>query len=147
MADYNNYNLNQNQQNGYPAQGNGQQPYVDNNYGQQQYAGNNYGQQQYAGNNYGQQPYGYEAPMAVPEKKGMSIASMVLGFCSFIAWLIPLFGYPVTIVGIIMGAVGMKKGGKGMAITGIICCSIGLLLSLLNSIAGVALMMNAANYY
>ena len=137
MADYNNYDLNQNQQNGYPAQGNGQQPYVD----------NNYGQQQYAGNNYGQQPYGYGAPVPVQEKKGQSIASMVLGFCSFIAWLIPLFGYPVTIVGIIMGAVGMKKGGKGMAITGIICCSIGLLLSLLNSIAGVALMMNAANYY
>ena len=114
MADYNNFDANQNNQNGYQAQ---------------------------PTDNYGQQ-FGYGAPVAPQEKKGQSIASLVLGICSFIAWIIPLFGYPVTIVGIIMGAVGMKKGGKGMAIAGIICSSIGLVVSLINSIAGAMMMMS-----
>ena len=79
--------------------------------------------------------------VTVPEKKGQSIASLVLGICSFIAWIFPLFGYPVTIVGIVMGALGMKKGGKGMAIAGIVCSFIGFILTLLNSTAGVMLRM------
>ncbi|MCI7322160.1 MAG: DUF4190 domain-containing protein [Lachnospiraceae bacterium] len=87
----------------------------------------------------------YNSPMMQPEKKGQSIASLVLGICSFIAWLIPLFGYPVSIVGIVMGAMGMKKGGKKMAIAGIICSSIGLLITLINSIAGVIMMMGMMN--
>ncbi len=87
----------------------------------------------------------YDSPMMQPEKKGQSIASLVLGICSFIAWLIPLFGYPVSIVGIVMGAMGMKKGGKKMAIAGIICSSIGLLITLINSIAGVIMMMGMMN--
>ena len=88
----------------------------------------------------------YNSPMMQPEKKGQSIASLVLGICSFIAWLMPLFGYPVSIVGIVMGAMGMKKGGKKMAIAGIICSSIGLLITLINSIAGVIMMMGMMNY-
>ncbi len=88
----------------------------------------------------------YNSPMMQPEKKGQSIASLVLGICSFIAWLIPLFGYPVSIVGIVMGAMAMKKGGKKMAIAGIICSSIGLLITLINSIAGVIMMMGMMNY-
>lgn len=70
------------------------------------------------------------------EKKGMSIASLVLGCLGIVAWCLPLLGYPVTIVGLILGIVGMKKGGKGLAIAGIILCSIFLLATLINSIAG-----------
>ena len=87
----------------------------------------------------------YNGPVMPPEKKGMSIASLVLGIASFLAWIIPLFGYPVSIVGIVMGAIGMKKGGKGMAIAGIICSSIGLLITLINSAAGVMIMMRTMN--
>lgn len=74
-----------------------------------------------------------------PEKKGMSIASMVLGICGFVAWCLPLIGYPVTVVGLILGIVGMKKGGKGMAIAGIVMCSITLALTLCNSFLGAYL--------
>ena len=73
------------------------------------------------------------------EEKGMSIASMVLGIVGFIAWCLPIAGYPVTIIGIVLGVKGMKKGGKGMAIAGIIMCSITLVLTLINSILGAAL--------
>lgn len=86
--------------------------------------------------NGGQPEFGY-APVAIQEKKGMSIASLVLGIVGFVAWCIPLIGYPVTIVGIILGALGMKKGGKGMAIAGIICSAICLVITIINSVLGV----------
>lgn len=75
-------------------------------------------------------------PPQKPERKGMSIASMVLGIVGFLAWCLPILGYPVTIVGLILGICGIKRGGKGMAIAGIICCSITLVLTLINSLLG-----------
>ena len=79
----------------------------------------------------------YQVPQE--EEKGMSIDSMVLGIVGFIAWCLPIAGYPVTIVGIVLGVKGMKKGGKGMAIAGIIMCTITLVLTLINSILGAFL--------
>lgn len=78
-------------------------------------------------------------PPQNPEKKGMSIASLVLGIVGFLAWCIPLFGFPVTIVGLILGICGIKKGGKGMAIAGIVCCAITLILTIINSVLGAYL--------
>lgn len=81
----------------------------------------------------------YQNMQQPPEKKGFSIASMVLGIVGFIAWCIPLLGFPVTIVGLILGILGIKKGGKGMAIAGIIMCSITLGLTIVNSALGAYL--------
>lgn len=64
---------------------------------------------------------------------------MILGIAGFLAWCIPLFGFLVCITGLILGILGIKKGGKGMAIAGIIMCAITLLLTLGNSILGVLL--------
>ena len=80
---------------------------------------------------------GFYQPMPPRENKGLSIASMVLGICGFLAWCLPLLGYPVSIVGLILGCIGIKKGGKGMAIAGIIMSAITLVLTLGNSILGV----------
>lgn len=71
--------------------------------------------------------------------KGFAIASMVLGIVGFIAWCIPLLGYPVTIVGLILGIVAITRQKSGMAIAGVIMCSITLLLTLANSILGAIL--------
>lgn len=81
-----------------------------------------------------------------PEQKGMSIASMVLGIVSILAWCLPCVGYPVTIAGIVLGVIGMKKGGKGMAIAGIVLCAIFLVVTLINSIAGVAMNLDSLGY-
>ncbi|MGN0432521.1 MAG: DUF4190 domain-containing protein [Lachnospiraceae bacterium] len=89
-------------------------------------------------NNYNNGANVYQ-PMPPQEKKGLSIASMVLGICGFLAWCIPLFGYPVCIVGLILGIVGMKKGGKGMAIAGIVMSAITLVLTIANSALGAYL--------
>ena len=74
----------------------------------------------------------YQAP---PEGSvGMAVASMVLGIVGF---LISCCFYPVTIVmavvGLILGAVAVKKGpaGKGMAVTGIVLSIISLAFAVL----------------
>lgn len=47
------------------------------------------------------------------EKKGMSIASMVLGIIGLVFWCIPILGGPIGIVGLILGIVGREKWWKG----------------------------------
>lgn len=87
-------------------------------------------------------PY-YQGPEQQPEQKGQSIASLVLGLCGLVAWCIPLFGYPVSIVGLILGITGSKKGGKNMAIAGIILCIICLIATLINSVLGAMQAINS----
>lgn len=67
---------------------------------------------------------------------GQSIASLVLGLVGLLAWCLPLVGFPVTIVGLVMGILGIKKGGRGMAIAGIVLSSITLLMTIFNSALG-----------
>ena len=83
----------------------------------------------------------------VEEKKGLSLTSMILGIVGFLAWCIPLLGFPVCITGLILGIIGIKKGGKGMAIAGIIMCSITLLLTIGNSILGAMIALSAQQMY
>ena len=83
----------------------------------------------------------------VEEKKGLSTASMILGIVGLVAWCLPIVGSPVCITGLILGIIGIKKGGKGMAIAGIIMCSITLLLTLGNSILGAIIAVSAQQMY
>lgn len=69
----------------------------------------------------------------------MAVAALVLGIVGLIAWLLPLVGYPVTIVGLVLGIKSVKSEKRGMAIAGIVMSSIGLVLTLINSILGVIL--------
>jgi uncharacterized membrane protein YvbJ len=62
----------------------------------------------------------------------------ILGLCSLVAWIIPLFGYPVTICGIIFSSKGLaSKANKGKATAGLVLAIIFLIITLINSIAGV----------
>ena len=71
---------------------------------------------------------------------GKSITSLVLGIVGLLAWLIPLFGAPITIVGVVLGIKGMAKPeGKGMAIAGVVLCIIGLVLTIINASIGAHL--------
>lgn len=74
------------------------------------------------------------------KNKDYSTVALILGCCSIIAWLIPLFGYPITIVGIILGAKSLSGESNGKAVTGLVLSIIFLILTLINSIAGAAFM-------
>jgi len=55
------------------------------------------------------------------DKKGVSIASLVLGILSI---FMPLFGTVSAVVGLILGTVGLQDKKKKMAIVGIVLNSI-----------------------
>lgn len=57
--------------------------------------------------------------------------SFILGIMSSLGWIMPIIGVPVTIVGIVFGAISMKqKRNRGIGIAGFVinivflCCSI-----------------------
>lgn len=100
-----------------------------------------------------QQPV-YQQPMApapVVPGKGMSIASMVLGIASlvfFCAWYIAI---PCSIVGVILGALGMKKAKmvgmkSGMAVAGIVCSCIALAVTIIYTIIIAVAVSSAYGY-
>lgn len=69
----------------------------------------------------------------------------ILGLISIVAWFIPLFGYPVSICGIVFSSKGLKSTlSKGKATAGLILSIVFLIFTLINSILGV--IINLANY-
>jgi len=71
------------------------------------------------------------------QKKGIAIAGMVLGILSIILFFTSWVAMIIGIAGIILSIIALKKvnkdpknyGGRGMAITGIICGAVGLVLA------------------
>ena len=57
----------------------------------------------------------------IDNKKGFSIASLVLGILSI---FMPLFGTVSAVVGLVLGTVGLQDKNKKIAITGMVLNSI-----------------------
>ena len=74
------------------------------------------------------------------EKKGMSIASMVLGIISVVLFCIWYLSIPCSILAIIFGILGKKKGGQGMA-------TAGLVLGIINVCFGLAYIILVSTRY
>jgi len=83
----------------------------------------------------------YQAPESVdaawrpppgPGPNGPAIASLVLGICSMPAvCCCGLFGVPISVVGLILGIIGLKSQSRGLAVAGVVLSSIGLIFGLL----------------
>lgn len=67
---------------------------------------------------------------------GKGIASFILGIVGMVAWLLPIIGAPVTIVGLIMGIISRKQKKSGLATAGIVLCIIGLVAVIINASIG-----------
>ena len=76
-------------------------------------------------------------PPTTPNRPGLAIASLVLGLTTLIAWCLPICGAPLAIAGIITGILGLSSTNRGMAIAGRIIASLGLILSIANSVVGM----------
>lgn len=102
----------------------------------QNQGGNYYSQQNpYANNNFPNQPQNQYAYNPQPannnsEKKGLAIASLVLGIVSLT--ICCCFGWLPGIIGAILGIVALVKqhGGRGMAIAGLITSILGFLIGI-----------------
>ena len=77
-----------------------------------------------------------------------ALVGFILGLCSIIAWLIPLFGYPVCICGLIFSAKGLKsQNNKGKAITGLVLSIVFLVFTFFNSLIGMFISLESLNNY
>lgn len=70
----------------------------------------------------------------------MNVASLVLGIVGLLAWIIPLFGYPITITGPVPWCQRQKDSRGAQYGDGGVCLSIiGLVLTVINSAYGAYL--------
>jgi hypothetical protein len=67
---------------------------------------------------------------------GKATASLVLGVIGMFAWLIPLFGLPVNIVGLVFGVKGRGSEKPKFATAGIVLTIIGLVACVINASIG-----------
>jgi len=63
------------------------------------------------------------------ESKTKALWSFILGLVGMIAWIIPIAGLAVQIVGLVFGIMAKDAPNKWMAIAGIVLCIIGLVAS------------------
>lgn len=73
------------------------------------------------------------------KKATKAMIGFVLGLISIIAWFIPLFGFPVTICGIVFSSMGMNSNNKGKAVAGLTLSIIFLVVTFINSVAGAVI--------
>ncbi|MBN1535044.1 MAG: hypothetical protein JXA20_20415 [Spirochaetes bacterium] len=59
-------------------------------------------------------------------------ASLILGIIGMLVWLFPFLGFPVSIVGLVLGLRSFELPGKGIPIAGIVLCVISLTFSSVN---------------
>ncbi|MCW3843828.1 DUF4190 domain-containing protein [Micromonospora yasonensis] len=140
----------------------GQQPTSGQPYGQQPTSGQPYGQQPTSGQPYGQQPYqdpyaqqpygaapqyptaGY--PQGQGQNNNLGLIGMIAGIASIVLGLCcPLIGIPAGIAGVVLGVMGQKKvqsgeaSNAGQAKAALICGGIGIVIGIINAIAGAAI--------
>lgn len=67
----------------------------------------------------------------------LSVASMMLGVIGIFAWSLPYLGFPINIIGLVVGILQLKHHRNGMAIAGIVMCTVGLSLTIVNISIGL----------
>jgi hypothetical protein len=70
----------------------------------------------------------YATNPQVKDRSGMSVASLILGIISIPCCVTVYVGALFGVLAIIFGALGIKSSKRGMAVAGIICGVVGLLL-------------------
>ncbi len=75
----------------------------------------------------------------------MAYGSLGLGVLNLCAWFLPIVGCPLSLVGIVLGIIGIKSPQRTLAIIGIALCSLGLLASLVNGAWGAWIGYQAAS--
>ena len=78
---------------------------------------------------------------AEKDKKGFSIAALVLGIIAIVLCCVWYISIPCGILAIIFGIIGIKSSKKGMSIAGLITGAVGLVISIIIFIALVFLGM------
>lgn len=65
---------------------------------------------------------------------------LALGIVALLAWLIPLLGLPIAVVGLVLSAKALRRHRNGVAIAGTVVGGIAVALCLINAAMGVLMM-------
>ena len=73
--------------------------------------------------------------------------SLILGIIGSVAWIVPIIGLPITVVGTVLGAMGMskKREYQGVSIGGFVVSLIFLLASIAKGIIDVIMYCKKRN--
>ena len=71
------------------------------------------------------------APASTSNNKGFAIASLVLGILSLCGSVSFWCGGLISLIGIVLGALGINSKSKSMAIAGIVLSALGLILTII----------------
>jgi len=72
--------------------------------------------------------------------------SLVLGIVGTLGWIVPIIGLPVTIVGTVLGAVGLKtKNARGIAIAGFVINTVFLVATIAKGILDIIKYLKKSN--
>lgn len=63
-----------------------------------------------------------------PQKNTMGLVGMIIGIVALVFCWVPIFNWLLALAGLVFSIVGLFKQPKGMAIAGVICSGIALLL-------------------
>lgn len=69
----------------------------------------------------------------------LAIASLAIGVINLCAWLLPICGIPLSIVGLVLGVLARNSSQRNLALIGIALCCLGLFLGLGNALYGAYL--------
>ncbi len=92
-------------------------------------------------------PVSAPAPAVAPasDRKGLAIASLVLGILSLCGSVSLFCGGLISLIGIILGALGMNSKSRNMAIAGIVLSALGLILAIIFRVVFRGILFN--NWY
>lgn len=76
-----------------------------------------------------------------------NIVGFILGLIGVMAWVLPIVGLPVVIVGLIFSICNIKSKKRTLNIVGTVLCSIFLIVTIINSVLGIILFINNINIY
>lgn len=73
------------------------------------------------------------------QKKNRAVTSMILGILSIVSCCVPVLPLVLAVSAIIMGIASMtnSEGSRGMAITGVICGGVGVIMGLVASLGWI----------
>jgi hypothetical protein len=81
-------------------------------------------------------------PQSDSSKDMMAYISVGIGAITLCAWIIPICGCPLSIVGLVLGYLGLQSNQRTFAYVGIGLCALTLLAAIVNAILGSAIALN-----
>ena len=90
----------------------------------------------------GGNPYNVNTGPPVSGPGPIPIISLVVGVLAIPAACFPICGCPLAIAAIVLGVIGLNKPGRGLAIAGLSCGGVAVVLSIISAIIGVVIQLN-----